>query len=153
MLARLIYVSEAADALNLPAVEAILQQARQKNRLRDISGMLLFDAKAFLQVIEGDPQKLTDLYGRIAQDTRHWRLKLIEFTAIAERRFGAWAMDFAGGGSSNREVFLRYSSGSSFLPYELSAGSALAILTALAGNRVETHTPTAAASELALQAA
>lgn len=135
MLARLIYVSEATDALNLPAVEAILQQARQKNRLRDISGMLLFDAKAFLQVIEGDPQKLTDLYGRIAQDTRHRRLKLLEFTAISERRFGAWAMDFAGAGSSNREVFLRYSAASSFQPYELNAGNALAILEALAGQQ------------------
>lgn len=141
MLARLIYVSEAADALNLPAVEAILQQARHKNRLRDISGMLLFDCKAFLQVIEGDPQKLTDLYGRIAQDTRHRRLKLLEFTAIAERRFGAWAMDFAGAGSINREVFLRYSSGSSFLPYDMSAGSALAILCALASQRGEPVSP------------
>lgn len=141
MLARLIYVSEATDALNLPAVEAILQQARQKNRMRDISGMLLFDAKAFLQVIEGDPQKLTDLYGRIAQDTRHRRLKLLEFAAITERRFGAWAMDFAGAGSSNREIFLRYSAASVFQPYELNAGNALAILDALASQRGDPASP------------
>jgi hypothetical protein len=138
MLSRLIYVSEAADALNLPAVEAILAQARQKNRMRDISGMLLFDSKVFMQVIEGDAQKLTDLYGRISQDVRHRRLKLLEFSAIDERRFGAWAMDFAGGGEGNRAVFLRYSSSSLFQPYELSAINALAILTELAGNRVDT---------------
>jgi hypothetical protein len=152
MLARLIYVSEATDALNLQAVDGILLQARQKNRLRDVSGMLLFDCKAFLQVIEWDPQRLTDLYGRIAQDTRHRRLKLLEFTEVAERRFGAWAMDFAGSGSSNREVFLRYSRSSSFEPYELAASNALAILSALASNRVETTAPPAAALEAALQA-
>jgi hypothetical protein len=137
MLSRLIYVSEAADALTLPAVEAILAMARPKNRLRDISGMLLFDSQAFMQVMEGDPQKVTDLFGRISQDTRHRRVKLLEFTAISERRFGAWSMDFAGASDSNRAIFLRYSSSSSFQPYELCAGTALAILTALADNRIE----------------
>jgi hypothetical protein len=142
MLARLIYVSEAAAALNPDDVERILQRARQKNRLHDVSGMLLFDSKAFLQVIEGDALALSDLYGRLTQDSRHTRLKILEFTEVPQRLFGDWAMGFAGAGSENRPVFLRHSSSSQFKPYELGAAGALAVLVALGRT-------TAAASQVA----
>ncbi|MFM2069149.1 MAG: hypothetical protein RLZZ584_4058 [Pseudomonadota bacterium] len=146
MLARLIYVSEAAEAMTPADVDAILKTARQRNKLRDITGMLVFDRRAFLQVIEGDAQHLTDLYGRIAQDPRHRRLRLLQFGALAERQFGDWSMGFAGSGGTSRRVLMRYTASSAFAPYELDAAAALALLVALA--RTESHAP-AAEPELA----
>jgi hypothetical protein len=137
MLAHLIYVSEAVEAMTPADVETILLQARQKNRLRDITGMLVFDRRAFLQVIEGDAQRLTDLYARISQDTRHQRLKLLQFGALAERKFGDWNMGFAGSGGTSRRVLLRYTASSVFAPYELDASAALALLISL--GRPESH--------------
>jgi hypothetical protein len=132
MLARLIYVSEASEALTPHDVETILQTARLKNKLRDITGMLVFDRRAFLQVVEGDAQRLTDLYGRISQDTRHHRQKLLQFCDLPERQFSDWTMGFAGSGGTSRRVLLRYTASSVFAPYELRAEAALALLLALA---------------------
>jgi len=132
MLARLIYVSEAIEGITIADVEKILSLARRSNQLHDISGMLLFNRESFLQVIEGDAEVLTSLYGRISKDTRHRRLKLLEFGEVAQRLFDEWSMQFAGESDSNRHVFLRHTASSHFKPYELNAGRALALLLGLA---------------------
>jgi hypothetical protein len=128
MLARLIYVSEAAKAMKPGDLEGILTVARQKNRLIDVSGMLLYDHDGFLQVLEGDALALSGLFLGIGQDPRHKRIKLLEFRELAQRQFGDWAMSFASASKSNRQIFLRHTAAGRFLPYDLNAASALAVL-------------------------
>jgi hypothetical protein len=132
MLVRLIYVSEATAGITIVDVEEILKLARRSNQLNDISGMLLFDRESFLQVIEGDAEVVTSLFRRIANDTRHRRLKLLQFGEVGQRMFEQWTMEFAGESDSNRQVFLRHTAGSHFRPYDLNASSALALLLGLA---------------------
>ena len=112
-------------------LEDILNVARQKNHLSDISGMLLYDHEGFLQVLEGDAQVLSDLLLSIGQDTRHKRVRLLEFREVAQRHFGDWAMGFASACKSHRQIFLRHTAAGRFLPYDLSAASALAVLVEL----------------------
>lgn len=135
MLARLIYVSEAVKALKPGDLEDILKVARQKNGLKDLSGMLLYDHEAFLQVIEGDAQALSDLFLGICQDARHQRIKLLEFRELAQRQFADWSMGFAGASTGNRQVFLRHTAASRFTPYALDAASALALLVDLSASQ------------------
>ena len=128
MLSRLIYASEAAEALDPPKVQALLEHARAANRLRDITGMLLFDSKNFLQVLEGDRQVLSDLYGRFVHDPRHRRLLLIGMEAIGERLFADWSMGFAAAQPSRRSLYLRHGSTGNFEPHRLGNQAALALL-------------------------
>jgi hypothetical protein len=131
MLYRLIYASEAADDLTPDSVQTLLDNARRRNRLRDISGMLVFDSRYFLQVIEGDRQVLSDLYGKLVQDTRHQRLLLIGFEPIVHRTFSDWSMGFAAADAQRRRLYLRHSPSARFEPHSLNATSALALLTEL----------------------
>ncbi|MBP6815284.1 MAG: BLUF domain-containing protein [Burkholderiaceae bacterium] len=131
MLAQLIYASEASAPMGVGDIEGILKTARRKNRLLDLTGTLLFDRQFFLQVIEGDPQQLSDLYARLVADNRHKRLKIIQFDEISERRFGDWSMGFAAASTSHQQVYLQHGATRLFDPYHLSASAALGILRAL----------------------
>jgi len=132
MLARLIYVSEASAGTSMSEVEAILKAARRKNHANDISGMLLFDRQSFLQCLEGDAEKLTGLLGTLANDTRHQRMKLLHFAAASERHFCDWTMGFAGESANNQQIYLRHTASRRFLPHDLRADDALALLLGMA---------------------
>lgn len=128
MLTRLIYASEAAENLDPGKVQTLLEHARRSNRLHDITGMLIFDRRYFLQVLEGDRQSLTDLYGHFVKDNRHRRLLLLGVEAIAQRLFSDWSMGFAAADESRRGLYLRHGSSGRFEPHSLSAEGALAVL-------------------------
>lgn len=131
MLYRLIYASEAADHLTPDGVQSLLTNARRCNRLHDISGMLAFDSRYFLQAIEGDRQALSNLYGNLVRDTRHKRLLLLGFEPIAQRSFSDWSMGFAAADASGRRVYLRHGASGRFEPHQLNAPAALALLNEL----------------------
>ena len=132
MLTRLIYASEATEPLHAAGIEDILRTARAKNRLKDITGLLMFDHRYFLQVLEGDRQRLSDLYGSLARDTRHQHLLLMQCVPIDERQFADWSMGFAPSDSARQRLLLRHTASSQFEPQRLTASTALALLAAVA---------------------
>jgi Sensors of blue-light using FAD len=132
MLTRLIYASEPDGALSPDSVESILQHARVANLRSSLTGMLIFDATAFLQVLEGRREEVSRTYARICQDPRHRRVVLLEVAAIDERRFGRWAMGFAPATAARSEIYLRFGGEPRFNPFAMTAPAALALLQALA---------------------
>jgi Sensors of blue-light using FAD len=132
MLTRLIYASEPTDALTPSVVQNIVDLARVNNHQMHLSGMLAFDSRHFLQVLEGDRAVVSSLYGRIAADSRHRRLELIEVASTHERRFARWSMSFAAADAAHGETFLRFGGSAQFAPYLMSAAGALGLLEAMA---------------------
>ena len=47
-----------------------------------------------MQVLEGDERALTETYGRICKDRRHWNTTVL-FDRDAPRAFGEWSMGFS----------------------------------------------------------
>ena len=129
MLYRLIYASEAADDLTPDSVQALLDNARRRNRLRDISGMLVFDSRYFLQVIEGGREAVSLLLGTLCADTRHTDVRLLELDEITQRAFADWSMEFVPAAAINKTVLLRNGVSSHFDPHSLSKAGALHVLT------------------------
>jgi hypothetical protein len=128
MLSRLIYSSEPSRALDDQQVTAILTTARQNNERNDITGMLVFDSTAFLQVIEGDREKLSKLYAALVRDPRHHHLTILGMGPIDEREFSSWQMGFAAAHAGHRALFLKHSASSRFEPQRMTAHSALSLL-------------------------
>lgn len=131
MLMRLIYASETTATMGPAEVEALLGVARRKNRLYDLTGMLVFDSRYFLQVLEGDRQAVSNLYNRIVADPRHQRVVLMQANPIGERSFFGWSMGFVAANALGRGRLLRHSASSRFDPYAMDAASALALMTEL----------------------
>jgi len=132
MLTRLIYASTSTDPLTPAGVQAIVDHARTANERRRLTGMLVFDHNCFLQALEGRREAVSEAFCRIAADTRHRRIVLLEVQPIEERLFAHWTMGFAAADARGRESFLRFGGSDQFEPHLLSAASALGLLRALA---------------------
>ncbi len=94
MIYYLVYTSKGSPILTEHTLKDILTQSRQNNSMLDITGILLYSKSQFIQVLEGEKEKVTKLYEKIAADPRHTLVsKRIEGFA-AERNFATWAMGY-----------------------------------------------------------
>jgi len=131
MLTRLIYASEAIVPLTPDSVQTIVTHARQANTRRHLTGMLVFDHRAFLQVLEGQREVVSEVYGHIAADKRHRRLVLMDVLTVDERSFADWGMGFAPADALGKEQFLRFGGSDIFDPHSMTAAAGLGLLRAL----------------------
>lgn len=91
----LVYMSQAQHIFGEEELQSLLDVSRRNNTRRGITGMLLYDGKGtFIQAIEGDEEKIYELFNIIKQDPRHADIQELGVTAINERNFGDWKMGF-----------------------------------------------------------
>jgi hypothetical protein len=94
MLYRIIYLSSGLKDLTSTDVKEILAKAKENNRAKNITGILLYLDKNFIQVLEGEKEEVIKLYQKISLDHRHKNvIKVIEGN-IASRQFDKWDMGF-----------------------------------------------------------
>jgi hypothetical protein len=92
MLTQLVYVSNRSKFCTAKDIEQILESSVRNNQKKNITGVLLYSDKKFLQCIEGNYEDLKKLYAKIKQDKRHYNPIMIGFTTVKERLFPAWQM-------------------------------------------------------------
>lgn len=91
----LVYASAATQEFEPKELLKILAKAGRHNLRNGITGMLLYAEGSFFQVLEGNGQKVHQLYERILLDPRHAQaIKLIE-EPIERRAFSQWSMGLA----------------------------------------------------------
>lgn len=73
-------------------IPEILRQAAPRNGMEGITGLLYTEDQAFLQVIEGPPESISDLVARLQEDDRHRDLIVLVDRPVEEREFGDWTM-------------------------------------------------------------
>jgi hypothetical protein len=73
---------------------SLLKQSRENNTRLAITGMLLYNAGAFLQALEGEEQTVEKMYSTIEKDPRHFGCTQVRWEALKERRFPDWSMGF-----------------------------------------------------------
>ena len=93
-LQQLIYTSFAVKDFTETQLSFLLLNARKNNQGLGVTGILLYDAGAFLQVLEGHAAAVEALYHRIERDPRHKRVSKLLTLEIATRAFGEWSMAF-----------------------------------------------------------
>jgi hypothetical protein len=124
-LVRLIYVSTVKPNLVLSELSAV---AKANNKRHDLSGLLAFDSKYFIQVIEGGRRNVSNLLANLVRDERHADLELLEFDYIEKRQFGQWSMQFVPLDKSIKEIIFTHSVGTTFNPYNFTQQGALSFL-------------------------
>ena len=129
----MIYCSEGTQINTPELIKEILKKAQQTNKELHLSGVLFFNRKYFLQALEGDSERLNQIYHKIAADPRHKKLHLISYKKINARSFGDWNMGIASEKKVNTEVFYKYGMDAEFDPYLLESDGAQAFLKELSG--------------------
>jgi hypothetical protein len=93
-LLQIIYISSATPELTEDALLELLAKTQQRNKDRDITGLLLHADGSIIQVIEGPELAARALYTKIAADSRHKSVTLISCRAINKRDFPNFKMGF-----------------------------------------------------------
>ncbi len=89
-LRQLLYHSRAVGRVD---VSHILASAKRNNGMDGLTGILLFDGEAFLQVLEGPHDAVETAFERIRRDARHADVTIISDHALVEREFAYWSME------------------------------------------------------------
>jgi len=87
-----IYVSTASRSFHPSELAELTATAREKNQRLKITGVLLYMAGRFFQVLEGESVAVEDVYASIVADNRHREVTQIIFETISKRSFEDWSM-------------------------------------------------------------
>lgn len=89
---QVIYISKASDDFDATELKKLAEVAARNNKLRGITGALLFIDNCFIQVIEGDKHSMSELLTKLKADPRHHELRIISDRLEASRHFPDWSM-------------------------------------------------------------
>ena len=92
---QLIYSSAAVTPFTPTQLSTLLDRARKRNDLFNVSGMLLYHDGSFLQVLEGPNDGVDTIYRSITNDKRHTSHKMLGRQVVLRREFEGWSMGFA----------------------------------------------------------
>lgn len=108
VLGQLIYVSSATRLMSKDELVQLLTRARDFNQLYEVTGMLVYSDGTFIQVLEGNPEVIEDLYRHIERDPRHHRCIVLLRQIITERAFEGWSMGFRSTSPAEVESIVGY---------------------------------------------
>ena len=90
----LVYQSAITAPLGEPELVALLTQSRAFNAAHGLTGVLLYNEREFLQLLEGPRAHVHAVFARIARDPRHNTVVKLADGPIAKRQFAQWSMGF-----------------------------------------------------------
>lgn len=91
---RLTYMSRFARSLSEEEIAQIGVHASQKNKREGVTGVLLCLGTLFFQIIEGEDEKIDQLFATMCQDNRHTDVICLQTELhITQRLFPDWSMN------------------------------------------------------------
>lgn len=73
-------------------LDPLVEYASTKNMTRNISGVLSYKEGKIIQLIEGEPEQLQNLFAKISNDSRHQNLNILLNIENSTRIFSDWSM-------------------------------------------------------------
>ena len=90
----IVYQSSAVGQPTTAELRFLLKQSRMNNSQLGITGLLLYGAEEFLQVLEGEEAVVQQMYATIQADYRHTHITTLSDGPIKARVFSDWSMGF-----------------------------------------------------------
>ncbi|MVN75029.1 hypothetical protein GO988_01680 [Hymenobacter sp. HMF4947] len=91
---QLVYQSLATVAITPAQLQHLLPTWRTRNHATGLSGLLLYGEQGVIQVLEGSPASVHQIYQRILRDARHYNVHTLADGLVPARAFGQWSMGF-----------------------------------------------------------
>lgn len=91
MISQYLYIST-APSLSRDEVANIIATSERNNPERGITGLLLYNGRNFLQLLEGEEASLVSLMMKISHDPRHTGVSMIDRRTVEARACEGWAM-------------------------------------------------------------
>lgn len=91
MLSQYLYISTACG-LGRSQVQAIVDSSARNNLQTGVSGLLIYNGRNFLQLLEGNQGELVPLMVRISHDPRHSGISMLSRKLVERRACPDWEM-------------------------------------------------------------
>lgn len=128
---RLIYASRLKKKLDHAAVKKIADVSRRNNKKLGVTGALCSSPRGFLQILEGPPEAVNELYNRIVRDPRHADVSLLEYVKVPFREFENWSMAYVRTDEIAQALLHKYSTHRVFDPFTMGPMQARVFLLAI----------------------
>lgn len=128
---RLTYISRYNNDNPDGEVTRILAQAQKNNEHNGITGALVFNHNYFLQSIEGARPVINELLRKLVKDDRHYSLQVIECREVEQRHWSKWSMKYLIPSDENKELALKFSTGTQFNPYLMNTNQIMMLIDTL----------------------
>ena len=102
---RAIYVSTAKRDLRDEELAHLLEVSRRNNAAWDITGVLCYHDRGFIQVLEGPEGPVEALLATTGRDTWHTGVSVLDRSRTDARVFGGWSMGWVGASDLARAGF------------------------------------------------
>ncbi|GGI56735.1 BLUF domain-containing protein [Winogradskyella haliclonae] len=96
------YISNFSKDLDKKSIDNLVYDVNKKNKIHDVTGLLIIKNKHFFQILEGEEEKTNHLYKKIKTDSRHTGVIKLLDTKIEGRLFKDY-------NSGEFEVFQKFS--------------------------------------------
>ena len=73
-------------------VEQILSSSRKNNPSVEVTGLLIYSADLYLQLLEGPTNAVEQTFNKIKSDTRHDNIRMLKESFTNRRIFASWTM-------------------------------------------------------------
>ena len=93
-LLEIVYMSEPDQTLTDRDIIDILESSQENNEELCLTGVLFYDGRHFLQVLEGPNRSAWKIYSEILADPRHRNVVTIHEGPIHKRAFNQWGMAY-----------------------------------------------------------
>lgn len=90
----LLYTSVANYEFSELELSKLVEEAISNNKKLEITGMLVYTNREFIQILEGEEQIVKALYKEIESDERHTSVSVFYEGEIKTRAFVNWSMGF-----------------------------------------------------------
>ena len=89
---QLLYISRASDNMSDDSLIDLMSTCSSFNKDNNITGMLLYINNKFIQVLEGDKNKVNELIDNIRKDSRNNDLYILRQSDVENKEFNDWSM-------------------------------------------------------------
>jgi hypothetical protein len=90
----IVYASRAVSAFDHDRLVDLLTESRANNARDGITGMLVYRAPDFIQILEGPDAAVRALVERIRRDPRHTDVRILLEEQVTERKHATWSMGY-----------------------------------------------------------
>lgn len=92
---RILYTSAPSPSLDGESLKRLIKSARGTNAALCVTSLLVRCGGYFLQVLEGNPDTVEELFCRISRDQRHAGVSMLAREKADQHLFGHWPLGFS----------------------------------------------------------
>ncbi|MDH3702117.1 MAG: BLUF domain-containing protein [Alphaproteobacteria bacterium] len=127
-LTRLIYYSEVTKQVDRNTLRDILASAHNNNARDQVTGILCYNSKYFIQALEGERVSVSRTFCRIVGNPLHRDPVIVTCGPVRQRAFGDWWMAYTDDPAIVSKSIRKYSSTPVLEPHQMSPATLQAFL-------------------------